>query len=57
MLVDMAIYLGHNTARRILESKLALNLEPVPQHSMVNCETGKKAVTGTIRASFKDDSM
>lgn len=57
MLVDMAIYLGHNTARRILESKLALNLEPVPQHSMVNCETGKKAVTGTIRAAFKDGNI
>ena len=49
----MAIYLGYNTARRILESKLALELEPMPRHSMMNCETGKRAVTSTLRDAFK----
>jgi hypothetical protein len=50
----MAIYLGHTTARRILESRLALMLEPVPRHVMHNCEAGKRAINSTIRAANKD---
>lgn len=47
----MAIYIGHTTARRILESRLALQLEPVPWHLMHDAEAGKKATIGIIRAA------
>lgn len=56
MLARMAIYLGHNTARRILESRLALQLEPAPGHVMTNPEVGKKAVRASILAGLGDEA-
>ena len=52
MLFPMAIYLGHTTARRILESRLALALEPVPHHAMRDPEAGARTVRSTIRSAF-----
>ena len=57
MLVSMAIYLGHTTARRILESRFALAVEPVPHHVMREPEAGARAVRSTIRAAFDKDRL
>ena len=52
----MAIYLGHTTAQRILESKLALDLDRELYRGPLNCQSGKREVMDTIANAFKNDS-
>lgn len=54
MLGDMAIYLGHNTARRILESKLVLDMDHELYRGPLNCQSGKRDVKRVLSAAFKD---
>ena len=48
----MAIYLGHTTAQRILESRLALQLEPVSYHIPHEFTVGKREVEQCLRHAF-----
>ena len=50
----MAIYLGHTTARRILESRLVLDLDHSPYRGPLNCQSGKRDVKDVLSAAFKD---
>ncbi len=50
----MAIYLGHTTAQRILESKLVRELDPMLLKGPINCVSNKQEVTKIINARFGD---
>ena len=52
----MAIYLGHTTARRILESKLVLDLDRSLYAGPINCQSGKREVKSVLQSAFKDAS-
>ena len=56
ILGDMAIYLGHTTAQRILESRLVLDLDRELYRGPLNCQSGKREVMDAIANAFKNDS-